>query len=209
MRRPVNSSNSVSPPSKPLPKESFQYPETRPVFDLIEQAARGSGVSRGQAFEDFLHMSVCALSGGQIEHQYLATVKKHTEGTAGKRGCDALAAAFGTLITAMEETRKDILGDLFEGAITYGENGQFMTPEPVASLLASFGTQDEQEQIHDEQNDDLQPNSAGDDCRKSAFDPCCGSGRMLLARHRWSMVVCRCSETSMSTVTRSVARIHC
>ena len=126
-------------------------------------------------------MSVCALSGGQMEHQYLTTVKKHTEGTAGKRGCDALAAAFGTLITAIEETRKDILGDLFEGAITYGENGQFMTPEPVASLLASFSTQDEQEQIHDEQNDDLQPNSAGDDCRKSVFDPCCGSGRMLLA----------------------------
>jgi hypothetical protein len=31
----------------------------------------------------------------------------------------------------MEETRLDILGDLFQGAITYGEAGQFLTPEAV------------------------------------------------------------------------------
>ena len=179
MRLPVNSSDSV--PPNLLTKESFHYPETRPVFDLIEQASRRSGVSRGQAFEDFLHMSVCALSGGQMEAQYLATVQKHTEGKPGRRGCDSLAAAFGTLIAAMEETRKDILGDLFEGAITYGENGQFMTSEPVASLLASFSIQDRQEPVHDEQSSDLQPNGILDHRRQSAYDPCCGSGRMLLA----------------------------
>ena len=149
-----------------MPKESFLYAETKPVFDLIEQAARRSGVSRGQAFEDFLHMSVCALSGGQMEDQYLTTVKKHTEGTHGERGCDSLAAAFGTLIAAMDETRKEILGDLFQGAITYGEEGQFLTPEPVCQLMASINTADSDEQ---------------ESGRKSAFDPCCGSGRMLLA----------------------------
>jgi hypothetical protein len=114
-----------------LPKEQFHYPETKPVFELIEETSRRSGVSRGQAFEDFLHMAVCALSGGQMEDQYLATVKKHTAGERGKRGCDSIARAFGTLVDAMETTRKDILGDLFEGSITYGEAGQFLTPEPV------------------------------------------------------------------------------
>jgi hypothetical protein len=116
-----------------VPKESFLYPETPPVFELIEEASRRSGVSRAQAFEDFLHLSLAALSGGQMKEQYMATVKKHTEGSPGKRGCDSIAHAFATLVNAMEETRKDILGDLFQGAITYGEAGQFLTPEAVCS----------------------------------------------------------------------------
>src|SRR6185436_1496592 len=103
-----------------MAKESFLYPETLPVFDLIEETSRRSGVSRACAFEDFLHMSLCSLSGGQMEEQYLATVKKHTEGKQGSRGCDSIARAFGMLVQAMEETRKDILGDLFQGGITHG-----------------------------------------------------------------------------------------
>ena len=116
-----------------MPKESFLYPETKPVFDLIEEASRRSGVSRGQAFEDFVHMSLCALSGGQMEDQYMTTVKKHSEGKKGKRGCDSIAHAFGTLVDAMEKTRLDILGDLFQGGITYGEAGQFLSPEAVCT----------------------------------------------------------------------------
>lgn len=121
-----------------MPKESFFYPETKPVFDLIEEASRRSGVSRAQAFEDFLQMSLCALSGGQLEDQYMATVKKHTEGKPGKRGCDSIAHAFGVLIDAMEETRNDILGDLFQGSITYGEAGQFLTPQPICEMMAKM-----------------------------------------------------------------------
>ncbi len=52
-----------------MPKEQFLYNETKPVFDLVEEASQRSGVSRGQAFEDFLHMSVCAMSGGTMEDQ--------------------------------------------------------------------------------------------------------------------------------------------
>ena len=121
-----------------MPKESFLYPETQPVFELVEEASRRSGVSRGQSFEDFLQMTVCALSGGQMEEQYLATVKKHSAGTPGKRGCDSIARAFGVLVNAMEETRQDILGDLFQGSITYGEAGQFLTPEPVCQMMAKM-----------------------------------------------------------------------
>ncbi|HUQ68567.1 MAG TPA: N-6 DNA methylase [Planctomycetaceae bacterium] len=149
-----------------MPKESFLYPETQLVFDLIEETSRRSGVSRGQAFEDFLHMSLCALSGGLMEEQYLVTVKKHSDGTKGKRGCDSIAHAFGALVDAMENTRKDILGDIFQGAITYGEAGQFMTPEPVCQMMARMTIEGADEK------------STG---RRTVSDPCCGSGRMLLA----------------------------
>jgi hypothetical protein len=150
-----------------LPKEQFLYSETKPVFDLIEETSRRSGVSRAQAFEDYLHMSVCALSGGQMEEQYMATVKKHSEGKPGKRGCDSIAQAFGALVDAMEKTRYDILGDLFQGSITYGEAGQFLTPEPVCQMMAAMTVSD----LTDEESSS----------RKTVCDPCVGSGRMLLA----------------------------
>lgn len=78
-------------------------------------------------------MTVCSLSGGQMEEQYRSTVAKHTAGKQGRRGCDSIAHAFGSLVDAMEKTRKDILGDMFQGGITYGESGQFMTPEEMCS----------------------------------------------------------------------------
>lgn len=150
-----------------VPREQFAYPETAPLLTLLDEVSRRSGVSRGQAFEDFLHMTVCALSGGRMEEQYLATVKKHSEGTKGKRGCDSIAQLFGTIVNVMEETRKDVLGDLFQGAITYGEAGQFYTPESITTLMAeiSVGADDE-----------VKPAT-----KKAMCDPCCGSGRMLLA----------------------------
>ncbi len=122
-----------------MSKEQFLYYETKPVFDLIEDASQRSGVSRGQAFEDFLHMSVCAMSGGTMEDQYLAVVERHKHGKPGRRGCDSIAKAFGTLVASMEQTQGemiDILGDLFQGAITYGEAGQFLTPQPVCRAMA-------------------------------------------------------------------------
>ena len=112
-------------------------------------------------------MSVCALSGGQMEEQYMATVKRHTEGKPGKRGCDSISHAFGTLVNVMEETRQDILGDLFQGGITYGDAGQFLTPEPICQMMAAMTVGDVAE---DEGSS-----------RKNVCDPCCGSGRMLLA----------------------------
>lgn len=94
-----------------------------------------------------------------MEDEYLQTVKRYSEGEKGNRGCDHLASAFAALIQAMEITRADILGDIFQGAITFGEHGQFFTPEPICSLLAQMTT----------------------GARKSVYDPCCGSGRTLLA----------------------------
>src|SRR5712691_6945010 len=123
-----------------MAKEQFFHPESADLLKTLDEAARRSGVSRGQAFEDFLHMAVCAMSGGRMEEQYMAVVKKHSEGKKGLRGCDSIAELFAKSIAAMEteETRgemKDILGDLYEGAITYGEAGQFFTPMSLARLM--------------------------------------------------------------------------
>ena len=73
---------------------------------------------------------------------------------------------FGHLVSATEETRADILGDLFQGSITYGERGQFMTPESICEMMAAMSLPQEQTDL---------------DARRTVNDPCCGSGRMLLA----------------------------
>ena len=73
--------------------------------------------SRGQVFSDFLTMAVCALAGGTMEEEYLATVAKYSAGEKGKRPVDHLALAFARLVEAMEETRaKDPSQvDLYQG----------------------------------------------------------------------------------------------
>ncbi len=74
-----------------------------------------------------------------MEDEYLAVVRKgYGDGEKGRRGIDSLTQAFGTLIDLMEQTRKDILGDLFQGGITYGEAGQFLTPEQLCEFMAAL-----------------------------------------------------------------------
>ena len=123
-------------------------------------------MSRGQAFEDFLHVSVCALGHPLMEEEYMQTIERHKAGTKGKRGVDKLAEMFANLVSITDDTRADILGDLFQGAITYGERGQFMTPEAISDMMAAMSLPSEKTDL---------------DGRRSVNDPCCGSGRMLLS----------------------------
>jgi hypothetical protein len=74
------------------------------------------------------------------------------------------------LVVSMEETRdevKDVLGDLFVGAVSYGEGGQYFTPEHLCRLMARLTI-----------NEDASEQS---EKRRTVCDPCCGSGRLLLA----------------------------
>jgi len=146
-----------------MAREQFLYEGTEHLCALLDEAGRRAGVSRGQAFEDFLTCTVCALSNRQMEQEYLAVVAKgYGAGGQGRRGIDALTQAFATLIQLMEDTRRDILGDLFQGGITYGEAGQFLTPEPLCRLMAELCVD-------------------GESDGRIVCDPCSGSGRMLLA----------------------------
>lgn len=65
---------------------------------------------------------------------------------------------------AMEESGQDVLGDIFTGAVTYGEHGQFFTPDSVCQLMAELTACDD---------DGTVP--------KTVNDPACGSGRFLLS----------------------------
>lgn len=101
-----------------------------------------------------------------MEDEYLQTIERHKGGPQGKRGVDVLARMFGNLVDVTDQTRADILGDLFQGSITYGEKGQFLTPEPICQMMAQMNLPEEKTDL---------------DGRRSVNDPCCGSGRMLLA----------------------------
>lgn len=148
-----------------MAKEQFFHPQARELCSDLDTVARRSGVSRDVAFEDWLLAMVCALSAGQLEDQYMDMIQRHAEGAKGKCGCDLMSQMYGKLISAMQETRHDILGDLYTGAITRGQDGQYFTPDAVVSAMASLTVGDVKD----------------DGKRKSVCDPCCGSGRMLMA----------------------------
>ncbi len=145
-----------------LAKKNFSYPESKEIWKLLEAASVRSHHNTRQVFEDFLTMSVCSLAGGTMEDEYMEIVPRYTEGEKGKRAIDFIPQAFGALVEAMEKTRKDILGDLFQGGVTFGENGQFFTPDHICDVMARMS---------------MDEGIVG----KRIFDPACGSGRTLLA----------------------------
>ena len=149
-----------------LAREQFFLPASESLFKKLEQLSQRSGVSRGVAFEDWLTAMVCALAAETKEGEYLAMVERHKAGKPGRRGCDLMAEMFGELVAAMDKTDADIIGDLFVGAISYGEAGQYFTPESLTRLMAQVTI-----------DPDARP-----DCSKPIYvnDPCCGTGRMLL-----------------------------
>ena len=146
-------------------KEQFLISASQGVLEHIDRAADRAGFSRGQTFEDFLTFVRCSLAGQTMEEEYLRTVAKgYAKGKQQDRGIDHVARGFAALIEAMEKTHQDILGDIFTGAVTYGEHGQFFTPDSVTQIMAEM--------------------MVGGDvggATKSVNDPACGSGRLLLA----------------------------
>ena len=110
-------------------------------------------------FDDFLEMTVCALSLGAKEDRYHEIVRNYE-----KPDAYLMAEAFGALVMEMDNNGaglKDGFGDFYMEYISHGHNGQFFTPEPVCELMAQM----------------TNPLGFGE----RVADCCCGSGRMLLA----------------------------
>lgn len=146
-------------------KEQFFIAASKDVLRHLDAASDRTGLSRGQTFEDFLTFVRCSLAGQTMEPEYLQTVAKgYDKGDVGSRGIDQIVEAFGTLVIAMEQTQQDVLGDIFTGAVCYGEHGQFFTPDSVCELMAKIVLADEI-----------------DETSKQVSDPACGSGRSLLS----------------------------
>lgn len=139
---------------------SFFYDESKAIWKLIERASLKSHFDCHRVFRDLLTMSVCALSRGEMEDKYAKTVKGYGEPGGKNRAIDAMAEAFGIIVS---NPGSDLLGDVFQGAITFGEAGQFFTPEPVCRLMSLLSGANE-----------VQPG-------QRICDPACGSGRTLLA----------------------------
>lgn len=102
-----------------MQSEHFSLQQTKTLHKSIDEIC-SDGFSRQNVFDDFLTLTVCALSGGAMKAEYLAAVAKYTAGEPGKRPVDILARMFGELVVAMEQTGADIFGDYFMGAVTYG-----------------------------------------------------------------------------------------
>lgn len=150
----------------PVAREQFCHRQSELLFQQLEQLSQRSGVSRGAAFEDWLTAMVCALAAETKEPEYLAMIERHQHGPPGQRGCDLMGRMFGELVAAMDQSEADLLGDLFQGAITYGEAGQYFTPESLTKLLAQMT---------------IDPTARPEPGRPLyVHDPCCGTGRMLL-----------------------------
>lgn len=145
--------------------EQFYIAASKDVLKHLDAASNAVGLSRGQTFDDFLTFIRCSLAGQTMEEEYLTTIAKgYDKGGQGRRGIDHIVQAFAHLVDAMETTQQDVLGDIFTGAVTYAEKGQFFTPDPITELMAALTTSGDAE--------------AGP---KSVNDPACGSGRFLLA----------------------------
>jgi len=150
-----------------MAKEHFFHSATQPLFKKLEQLAQRSGVSRGQAFEDWLIAMTAALAAETMEDEYMSMIERHKKGKKGQRGADLMAEMFGSLIEAMSREESDILGDLFQGAVSYGENSLYVTPASVAALMSQLAM----ESIDDNEGDRDPP---------LISDPCCGTGMLLL-----------------------------
>ena len=126
--------------------------------NYIDQLARKHGVS--YVFSDFLEMTVCALSLGQMEDRYFEVIKRYN-----KDELQTFSSALAVVVIEMEndsEGLKDCFGDFFMENISYGKAGQFFTAEHICDMMAliTCGEIRDGERI---------------------ADPCCGSGRTLMS----------------------------
>lgn len=117
-------------------------------------------VSRSEesVFSDFLDITICALSSGQYEEEYLAIVKKYK-----KEEINLFCELFARMALIMDDGGKglvDCLGGFYQQRLSRGKHGQFFTPEHVSDMIAVMANAKDGSRI---------------------LDPACGSGRMLLS----------------------------
>lgn len=137
----------------------FPNSDSKRVVKELDAIAASEG-QRANVFADWLSLVLCTLAGETMEDDYLAAVKRYADSPRKDSHMNHFAAATAILFTSEEP---DLLGDIFQGGITWGEHGQFFTPWEICRLMASLTGQD-------------RVGSGG-----TLHDPACGSGRTLLA----------------------------
>lgn len=98
---------------------------------------------------------------GIYNDRYLKGIEKYkSERPIGERPIDFFSKAWGNLAKETLDKKEDILGEIYQQRITFGEHGQFFTPPHITSLMAELVEVKKGEKV---------------------YDPCCGSGRFLIA----------------------------
>ena len=101
---------------------------------------------------------------GEYEDRYMEIVGRYNgerdQRKHGERPVDYFAEAWSLLVLETREKHKDILGQIFMDRITFGENGQFYTPDSITDMMGKI---------------------VGLQAGNSVSDCCCGSGRMLIS----------------------------
>ncbi len=107
-------------------------------------------------------------SQGKYNDQYMEIVERYQEQdktrAIGERTIDHFQKAFKFLIQETLESGKDVIGEIYQAQITYGEHGQFFTPEHITDFMSKMAVPEKKEKSEPE----------------TIMDPCCGSGRFLL-----------------------------
>lgn len=140
----------------------------------------GHRFSLSKVFDDFLTMAIAACTQNPetklsyYEDEYLQIIAAYKDSELRHE----FPRAFAQLIIEMEERvnsdyGSDVLGEFFEQELSHGRNGQFFTPYPICQFMTSITAA----------NNSLKHKSHIEPLR--ILDPACGSGRMLLAAHRY------------------------
>lgn len=120
----------------------------------IEAMDLRSGKNFSNLFGEFLEMGLGLLCNNPSEYQRELLSKTFADEKRKSLFLEALK-----IYGELAEGYRDPLGDMFMTRISHGHNGQFFTPEPICRLMAEI----------------VKPVGC------SINDPCCGSGRTLLA----------------------------
>lgn len=98
---------------------------------------------------------------GPYESRYMEIVRRYGDDAAkrGDRPIDHFVAASTELVKETARTEADVLGEIYMAMITFGQHGQFFTPQHISSMMAEMMGVKDREKVH---------------------DPTCGSGTMLI-----------------------------
>jgi type I restriction-modification system DNA methylase subunit len=150
----------------------------REVWKDLEQVSYGRSAER--VFEDWLDLMLAAYLSvtdnlsrpdfeeklkankldGTYEDRYMEIAKRYADDhPKSKRAIDYFAAATRELVKATTESGTDVLGEIYMAMITFGQHGQFFTPQHISTAIVKMlGVED----------------------GESVNDPACGSGTMLI-----------------------------
>lgn len=138
-------------------------PTIKPIIEPLEKIA-ALGYDFPRVYDDFLSLSVHAFA--QREEEYLAVMGKYRNDRAlGEREADYFAVALAEWQKNLQTEYRDYLGEIYEQRVSFGEKGQFFTPENICELLTQITCPE-----------------LPDGYR--VYDPACGSGRTLLSATR-------------------------